>query len=797
MDSISFRNLKFFKVPLLKKKPQKQEQKPSAKEQRFPFWRKLTDNPFLFLILFVIIISYLASYLPSKSLPHLNEGEIANSDIIAPDDLTIIDKETTEKRQHEAAEGVPPVYNFDRNASLNLEENINEFFTFGKEFIKNKTSFKLIQELEAEILDRFGLEVSENDLRYLIKEKFSPHLEESLIALLTSICSQPIISSRNIFIHGENEKGLLLLSGQEERNIKATEVLDLREAKEKLREEIKKLDIPKMERDFLVSFSPNFILPNMTYNRMETEVRKQREIAKVEPVFYNIKKGKVIIRKGDEVTKETVKQIELINQNLRSKPNWLINFGGTLLLFSLIFLTLWYYLKSLLKSKEALKNFVMMGLTLVLSLLFYKISVVLAQTFSERSSFSWLKSAESYRFAFPLQFGAFIFVFLTSTHIALIFTIVNSILFGYLFQGNFFLMLFGFLGGLAAIYGIKYYGRQKNTSIFKAGLYVVAPANILIILTFHLIREKLTPPDIFASDLLMGIIGGVLSASLSYLFIPLLERIFGFLTPTRLLELSNSESPLFKEMAIEAPGSYHHSLIVATLAEKAAEAIKLDSALVKASALYHDIGKLRRPEYFIENIARNPDMHKDLKPSMSKLVIINHVKEGVEIAKKIRLPKKIRDIIEQHHGTSLVRYFFEKAKEAYDPEMHKIGEESFRYPGPIPKSKEAGLVMLADSIEAASRSLSHPSEANLKRLITEIINNYLQDGQLDDSDFTLKELRAIASSFLSSLNMIHKKRTEYPGFDFEMKKKKKGKTRKKYDRNNKQTEEILDKSKEI
>jgi len=287
-----------------------------------------------------------------------------------------------------------------------------------------------------------------------------------------------------------------------------------------------------------------------------------------------------------------------------------------------------------------------------------------------------------------------------------------------------------------------------------------------------LIGERLGEFEVFVSEALMGIIGGLLSAALAFLFLPVLENLFDFATQTKLLELTNSDLPIFRQMAIEAPGSYHHSLIVASLVEKAAEEIKADPMVAKAGAFYHDIGKIKRPEYFIENRARTLDRHKDLKPSMSTLVIVNHVKEGVEKAKKLKLPKVIRDIIEQHHGNSLVKYFYEKAKEEYDPDMQTVGEESYRYLGPKPVSKEAAMVMLADSVEAASRSLKSPSKPNLKRVITEIFNNYLQDGQLDDCDFSLKELRILANSFLETLYMIYHHRVEYPGFDFEPKQKK-------------------------
>ncbi|MGZ5488396.1 MAG: HD domain-containing protein, partial [Candidatus Aminicenantales bacterium] len=175
----------------------------------------------------------------------------------------------------------------------------------------------------------------------------------------------------------------------------------------------------------------------------------------------------------------------------------------------------------------------------------------------------------------------------------------------------------------------------------------------------------------------------------------------------------------------------------------------------------------KMPEYFIENRTREFDLHKDLTPSMSTLVIKNHVKEGAELAHKLKLPRALREIIEQHHGNSLVRYFYAKAKQTYDPMEQTVGEESFRYPGPAPQTKEAGLVMLADSIEAASRSLKAPTKDNLKRVITDIINGTLQDGQLDACDFSLRELRTVAAAFLTVLYAIYHPRVEYPGFSFE------------------------------
>jgi len=780
MDFISFRNIKLFKGPAVRQK--KNGHPPPPQKERPPLWKQVVENPFFHLIIFVFILAYFLSYVPSKMLPRLEVGEIASADVVSPLDLTIEDTETTANRKAEAEEAVLPVYSFDENAFLNSEERIRQFFALGQEWLKKPAASRNTAELQKEMAEKFGVDVPARELESLVRANFSTDLAETLISLIGKISSPGIIISKNLFIRRELERGFILMRGPgNEKTVKVDEILEIKESREKFAAEVEKIELPARQKSLLRSLADAFITPNITYNKVETEVRKERARARVETVFYKIKKGKVIIRKGDEATAETLKLVAIVNQNLKEKRGWLRNFAGTGLLFALIFVTLWYYLKSLLRFRAAQKIYLMMGVTLVLSLLCYKLSNFLATIFSEETSFSFLTDIEAYKYAFAYQFGVILFAFLTTNTVSLIFAILNSLLIGYFFQGNFSFMLYSFIGGLAAIYGIKFYQRQKRTSVLRAGLFVVVPVNIFLILTSELIGEKLSGVDLVATKVAMGFIGGILSASLAFLLLPLIELVFGFVTQTKLLELSNSDLPIFRQMALEAPGSYHHSLIVATLAEKAAEEIGLDPMLVKAGAFYHDIGKIKRPEYFIENMTRNPDLHKDLTPSMSKLVIVNHVKEGVEIAKKLKLPRKIKDIIAQHHGSSLVRYFFEKAKEKYDPEMQTVGEESYRYPGPPPQSKEAALIMLADSVEAASRSLKSPSRESLQRVITEIFESYLQDGQLDTCDFSLRELRSMAAAFHSALYTIYHPRVEYPGFDFEMKKKKKAGNAKKSD----------------
>jgi putative nucleotidyltransferase with HDIG domain len=772
MNFISFRRLKLFKGPSSRHKNGDQET-PAKKEKR-NFWRRLFQSPFFYLIVFVFVLSYLLSYVPPRSLPKPEEGEIASTDLISPLDLNIEDTETTAKRRAEAEEAVLPVYTLDKNSFLDIEERIRQLFEFGREWLKNATAPARTLELQKAVAEKFDLEIPVQELDSLIKSNFSPEVQETLISLIGKVSSQGIIVSKNLFIRKEPERGLILMQGPgSERPIRVDEVLDLTEGRERFASDVEKLEISSRNKRLLVGLAEVLLRPNVSFNRAETEARRERARARVETVFFRLKKGKVILRKGDEATAEDLKWISIINENLREARDWIVHLAGTFLLFALFFVTVWYYLKSLLKFRAALNIYLMMGVILILGLLAYKLSSLLATLFSQFARLPVLTDVDVYRFAFPYQFGVIIFAFLTTNTVTLIFAILNSLLVGYLFQGHFQFMLYSFIGGLAAVYGIRYYERQRRTSALRSGLFVVAPINVFLIITLELIQEKIGGLDAIAAEAIMGLLGGALSAALAFVLLPVFENVFGFVTQTKLLELTNSDLPVFRQMAMEAPGSYHHSLVVSTLAEKAAEEIGLDTMLVKAGALYHDIGKVKRPEYFIENISRNPDLHKDMTPSLSSLVIINHVKEGAEVAKKLKLPKKIKEIIEQHHGSSLVRYFFHKAKEVYDPEMQKIEEENYRYPGPPPQGKEAALIMLADSVEAASRSIKSPSRENLKRLIIEIFENYLQDGQLDDCDFSLRELRAIAVSFHATLYTIYHPRIQYPGFDFEMKKKKK------------------------
>jgi hypothetical protein len=248
--------------------------------------------------------------------------------------------------------------------------------------------------------------------------------------------------------------------------------------------------------------------------------------------------------------------------------------------------------------------------------------------------------------------------------------------------------------------------------------------------------------------------------------LPVLESLFGVTTDIRLLELSNQNQSLLRKLSLQAPGTYQHSLAVGNLAEAGADAVGANALRLRVCAYYHDVGKLMKPEYFVEN-QRGTNPHDNLSPSMSVLVIQSHVKEGLEMASRAKLPLPIRQAIATHHGTKLIRFFFNKAQEMSGPEIREVVESDFRYPGPKPHTKELGILLLADAVEAAARTLETPSPGKIQAMIDRIFTDALEDGQLDDSELTFSELDKVASAFLWVLTNMYHHRIDYPGFDFD------------------------------
>ncbi|MEJ5226649.1 HDIG domain-containing metalloprotein [Thermodesulfovibrio sp.] len=357
-------------------------------------------------------------------------------------------------------------------------------------------------------------------------------------------------------------------------------------------------------------------------------------------------------------------------------------------------------------------------------------------------------------FGIPLAIGAVIVVMIFDFHTAITFSLILSLMIGIWIKISLF-PLFVFITCLIAAFSLIRV--KKRSDIINAGSYIVI-LTLVSSLSILFINEEITFESFYFLAV-FSLINGFSVSALCFLFLPVVEKLFKIATPLSLIELLDIDHPLMKQLSLEAPGTYHHSMIVGSLAESAAEVVGVSPLLAKAAAYYHDIGKIRMPEYFIENQSGCISKHEKLNPHLSSMIIISHVKDGVELAQEYNLPEIIKDVIQQHHGTSLVTYFYQKAlKEQESPPS----EIDYRYPGPKPQTKLAALIMLADAIEASARTLDEPTPARISNLIDKIIKNIFLDGQLDDCEITLKDLIEIKKRFEHVLTGIFHKRIPYP-----------------------------------
>ena len=345
--------------------------------------------------------------------------------------------------------------------------------------------------------------------------------------------------------------------------------------------------------------------------------------------------------------------------------------------------------------------------------------------------------------------------------VAASFSLIISVLAALVVGGQVEFFVYFFISSIVAAYGVRHC-RDRGVFI-KSGLKVSA-FNVVLALSIEALYGSFYTVEVFIA-VSSAFIGGILVAVIATGILPLIEMSFGYTTDIKLLEQANMDQPLLRELMVQCPGTHHHSVIVSNMVEATAEAINANPLLAKVAAYYHDIGKMKKPLYFVENQLPRENKHEKLAPSMSSLILISHVKDGVELAKKHRLGNEIIDIIRQHHGTSLITFFYEKAKEQSEKKgekAHQVKKEDFRYPGPKPQTKEAGLVMLADVVQAASKTLVEPTAARIQGMVQKIINKVFSDGQLDECELTLKDLNEIAKSFNKTLSGIFHHRIEYP-----------------------------------
>jgi putative nucleotidyltransferase with HDIG domain len=507
-------------------------------------------------------------------------------------------------------------------------------------------------------------------------------------------------------------------------------------------------DLDKVSRFIVQNVVESVLKPNMVYNPEATQKAREAAASAVPEVY--IHEGEVIVSKNGIIT--PVVQSRLRDVGLySSSPSYGIYFGFALFVVLSIGLMAAYIERR--SPRRKIDNLYL----IIFSLIILLMSILIAVTKGIINSGGPTSAA----YLVPISVGAMLITVLMDSSLAVVTSFYLSLLFGATLNYDYWIAFYAFISSMVGAYSVA---KVTHRGTFMRAGFLVSAINVLTIVTMHLLKTD-HQADLHTLSLYvgLGVLNGLVSAVLTMGILPFFETAFGLLTSIRLLELSNPNNPLLKKVLMEAPGTYHHSLIVGNLAEAAAEIVGADPLICRVGAYYHDVGKTKRPLFFVENQMTKDNPHDKIAPSLSHLIITSHVTDGLEMLEKAGLPKPIRDICATHHGTTILWYFYNKAKEADKNGTVKI--DDFRYPGPKPKTRESAIVMICDAVEAAVRSMAKPTPNRVEGVIRKIIRDRLQDGQLDECDLTLQDLDVMVGAFMKTLKGIYHSRIEYPDPD--------------------------------
>jgi putative nucleotidyltransferase with HDIG domain len=720
----------------------------------FEFTKNTLFQRWAILVFLSIALSVLLAPNLYVSNPAYHYGMIAHENIKADRDFLVEDVNSTQQKKKEAPANTRPVYDYDAEMPITLKAKIINSFTL---IANNPVNEQLKDLLEKSL----GTPLTAKEFSFLKASRSSEELQQKLSATIDSFYKNTLITKAS-FQKQEKDKGITIVNTitREEENLKdVSSILNIRDIDPLLSEKVEtvlKHDPPSSAR-YSFSILKKLIQPNLVFNKDETEKKILSSIEEVKPVYFQVQKNEMIVREGEKIGYLELAKLEAfhktVSDNKISGLSVILGIFFTVLFLSLL-LYFWRTRNWLKAPARSNLDFLVFAIVAVLQILFVKAGIFISIAINR--AFPFIPVDASY-FAIPFACGAMIIAVLVNRNVAMIMSVLTSFVISLLFEEKIIFPLFSFLGSVAASYHIV--NSRERSTFFKVGLFL-GVINIAAIFCLNLLSGQ------FLNDLpirlAMGILGGMITGVMVAGLTPVFESVFGFITYIKLLELANLNQPIFQRMIIEAPGTYHHSIIVASLVEAAADAIGANAPLAKVSSYYHDIGKLAKPHYYIENQTGHENRHDKLSPKMSTLIIISHIKEGCEMATQAKLGQPIINIIREHHGTSLVSYFYDKAKKDKDESIRSLSESDFRYPGPKPQTKEAGLVMLGDIIEASSRTLTHPTPARIRSLVRERIGRVYSDGQLDDCELTLKNLSTIADTFTRILTGIFHHRVDYP-----------------------------------
>ncbi len=685
-------------------------------------------------------------------------GAVAARDVVAPRELIVPDPDATARRRAEAAAEVLPVYEADPNAPVRFEQQVRDAFERARAAAART---RPRGKVASEVSDAFTLPIGDDALAALARQGFSKELEDRCVAIGLDLYRGGVVDHRDLPPEARS-RGILVRDASAGREWKRREAGAVEYGNETRSAVAARLaeGFSPHERTEVAAFLAATLRPNLTYDAAQTAERRSTAARLVESVFTRIPRGKVIVRRGDEITPRTAQWIAAVQASASDPSSW-VKVTGILILQALAAAAFWLDARRQRRRRRERSTGVVYGSVLATGILFAIVTrafFALAQALSP--SLEGASAAVNY--AIPFAAGPIVVSLVAGMGPALLVALVFGIGAGVLMGQSFPFALFAVVGSLAGIYGL---GKVGARSVLLSMGGIVAAGNLVAVSAIHFLNAGPWGWD-FLYDALAGVAGGLTVAMVVALFLPVFEHMFSVVTDIRLLELSNQNLPLLRNLALEAPGSYQHSLMLGHLAEAAAEAIGADSLLARVSGYYHDIGKTRMPDYFIENQPKGFNRHDRLEPSMSALIIAAHVKEGVEMAKKARLPEPIVTAIREHHGTKLIRYFYQKALTKADPSQSGVNETDYRYPGPKPSTRILGILMIADAVEAASRTLIEPTPAKIRAMIHTIVDDCLRDGQFDECDLTMRDLAIIVDTLERTVSTVFHHRIDYPGFDF-------------------------------
>ncbi len=717
-----------------------------------PRTRFLIEFGFLVAVTTLLLISNYSS----GSSQDYREGEVIRGSVVARGDITGFDIAETERRRNAARQATRPVFNFDSSRG----ETSARSFRAAWEDLKNQAESKTGKPLNWSGDGGAGV------ARAIASHNFNEEDLSRLVALIREVGDKYIyddaeadrLNQEIVLVDVRNPSGEMIMPAPR------TRTLSQSAARQEL--ELKVLNLPgwsQEQRSALVAAVLPLIRPNVVLDQTATTTAREAEANKIPAVAVSLKRNQVIAREGDTVTTAMLAQLAAMKTTGHAGRPWR-NLLGLLMIVFAVYWAVWKFTEhrsdAFVLSLSKTRAFALVGSAIVVETALMRVGFTLADSVANGMKTAPFNDPTFWNFAIPFAAASLLVVMLVDTQLAFLAGIVTALFAGMLAPTGIQQSLYAMISCAAAVYGIGHY--RERQSVTLAGLFVGIVNAAMAIALLAYAEQPFTLNTILLAGG-CGFLGGLLTAIFAAGGLPINESLFGILTDVKLLELSNADLPVLGQLALRAPGTNQHSHAVGQLAEDACRAVGGNPLLARIGALYHDIGKVAAPEYFVEN-QQGENPHDHMRPSQSARIIISHVTYGMKLAKEINLPKKIADFIPQHHGTRTLHFFLRKAQSQAKP-GEVIDEKDFRYPGPKPRFKEAAIMMLADSCEAAARSLARPDPENIRAIVLKIVDAVISDGQLDECDLTLQEITTIREAMISALTAIYHARIDYPGFN--------------------------------